>query len=114
MKLRAFHGYDGLSKDKKAKICNGAGAAGDWRSSFIPNTMWGLNLREVFDRHDYGYYIGNTAEDKWDADVDLLINSIILILGDGGNILLVYARMARAIKYFLAVHFKGHDAFYAS
>jgi len=114
MKLRAFHGYNGLSIEEKAKICNGAGAAGDWRSRFIPNSMWGLSLKEVFYRHDYDYYIGRTDEGKWDADINLLINCIILILEAESNIFLTYARMARAIKYFLAVHYKGHDAFYAS
>lgn len=112
MKLKAFHGFDGLSPEKKATICNGAGAAGDWRSKFIPNSMWGLSLRKAFDRHDYGYYVGNTKDDKWAADIDFFVNCIILILQADSNILLTYARGARAFKYFLAVHYKGDDAFY--
>ena len=114
MKLRAFHGYEGLSEERKATICNGAGAAGDWRSKFIPNSMWGLDLLEVFHRHDYDYHIGNTAEGKWDADINFLINCVILILRAESNIVLTYMRLARAIKYFLAVHYKGGEAFYKS
>lgn len=114
MKLRSFHGFDGLNAEEYGAICNGAGAAGDWRSKFIPETMWGLPLRAAFDRHDYGYHIGKTSEDKWDADIDFFVNCIILILGARSNILLTYARGARAFKYFLAVHYKGNEAFYKS
>jgi len=114
MKLRSFHGYEGLTKEEKDKICNGAGAAGDWRSAFIPNSIWGLSLLEAFNRHDYDYSIGNTIEGKWDADINLLINCIILILRENSNMFLTYARMARAIKYFMAVHYEGDVAFYKS
>ena len=114
MKLKAFHGFDGLTKEQKALICNGAGPAGDWRAKLIPDTMWGLSLLEAFDRHDYGYNIGKTLDDKWDADIDFLVNCVILILQAKSNIFLTYMRMARALKYFLAVHFKGGDAFFKS
>ena len=112
MKLKAFHGFDGLDAQSYREICNGAGAAGDWRSKFIPNSMWGLSLRKAFDRHDYAYHVGTSKEDKWDADIDFFVNCIILILQADSNIILTYARMARAVKYFLAVHYKGDEAFY--
>lgn len=114
MRLKAFPGFDDLTETQKAEICNGAGAAGDWRSAFIPETMWGLSLREAFDRHDYGYFIGTYAVDKWEADSDFLINCLIIILKEKSNILLTYARGARALKYFLGVYYKGDDAFYKS
>ncbi|MCK4500444.1 hypothetical protein KAU11_08095 [Candidatus Babeliales bacterium] len=114
MKLKAFHGFEGLTEKEKSEICNGAGAAGDWRSAFIPNSMWGLSLREAFDRHDYAYHIGKTAVDKEDADMHFLCNCVTIILAARSNVFVTYARMARAIKYYLAVHYKGADAFYAS
>ena len=55
MKLRTFKGYYGLSVEDKQSICNGAGAAGDWRSKFIPNTLYGLDCTEVFNIHDFRY-----------------------------------------------------------
>ena len=50
MKLRCFSGYEKLTKSEKGRICNGAGAAGDWKSKFIPNTLYGLNCSEIFNK----------------------------------------------------------------
>lgn len=103
-------GYYELSDKKKDKICNGAGAAGDWKSKFIPNTLYGLDCSEVFNIHDYAYYAGKSEGDKERADVSMLINLVRLIDTTGG--ILSALRRYRAVSYYNAVHWKGDPAFF--
>jgi len=108
--LIAEKGYYNLTPERKAVICNGAGAANDWRSSLIPNTLWGLDCTEIFDIHDYAYHVGVTPVDKLRADVNMLVNLIMKIIDDGGWF--VTPRIYRASTYFVAVHLGGSDAFF--
>ncbi|MGJ0489609.1 hypothetical protein [Methylobacter sp.] len=103
-------GYKQLTTEEKARICNGAGAAGRWISSFIPNTMYGLDCIEAFDIHDYDYHVGITRADKDRADRRMLDNLLILINHAGG--LLAWLRRRRAMKYYEAVHQFGDSAFF--
>lgn len=111
-KLDSTQGYKDLihTPDLKAKICNGAGAEGKWISSFIPNTMYGLDVEEAFNIHDYDYHIGGARSHKNVADRRMLENLMILINANGG--LLAFFRRRRAMKYYEAVHYKGDDAFF--
>ena len=106
MQLRTFQGYHSLTLKEKNEICNGAGAAGDWRSAFIPNTLYGLDCTEVFNLHDYAYHVGT---DKELADMQMLINLNILIGQAGGW--LTYLRRVRSVAYYMAVHNFGDEAF---
>ncbi len=108
--LVSCHAYKQLTDDEKAQICNGAGAAGQWISSFIPNTMYGLDCTEAFNIHDYDYYAGITQDDKNQADARLFDNLILLINNAGG--ILQWLRRRRAMKYYEAVHHAGDDAFF--
>lgn len=109
--LRAFSGYDKLTPVQKLGICNGAGAQGVWYSRFIPNSVYGLDCTEAFNRHDHGYWAGRTKEDKENIDLDMLVNMTLLI-GQGSK-WLALPRMLRAAKYYLAVHLKGGAAYWA-
>lgn len=110
MNFIVVNGYYELNEDVKSRICNGAGAAGDWKSYLIPNTMYGLDCIEAFNIHDYAYYIGITPEDKKQADIAMLLNILEIINEKGG--MLAFLRRYRAIKYYDAVHNFGDDAFY--
>jgi hypothetical protein len=103
--------YKRLTAAEKARICNGAGAAGRWISCLIPNTMYGLDCVEAFNIHDYDYYVGITRDDKDRADRRMLDNLLILINNAGG--LLQWLRRGRALKYYEAVHQFGDDAFFS-
>jgi len=102
--------YKRLTPEMKAKICNGAGAAGQWISSFIPNTMWGLDCEEVFNIHDFDYYSGTSWADKDLADSRMFRNLLRVINHRGG--LLAFLRRRRALKYYEAVHVAGDEAFW--
>ena len=101
-------GYLNLSPLVKAEIVNGAGAADGIK---VPNTMWGLDMEEVFNMHDYGYFMGEGEEDKRLADRLMLTNAIIMICNKRGP--LMYLRGIRAMTYFMAVAILGKKAFYA-
>ena len=108
--LAVEKGYYDLTERFKSEICNGAGAAGDWRSFLIPNTMYGLSCLEAFNIHDYAYYVGVTREDKYKADIALLSNLLCIINIHGGFLRLL--RRHRALVYYDAVVEFGDDAFF--
>jgi len=99
-------GYLNLSPQVKAEIVNGAGAKGGIK---VPNTMWGLNMIEVFNIHDYDYFMGESEGDKRIADRRMLTNAIIMICNKRG--FFMYARGLRAMTYFMAVAILGKKAF---
>ena len=101
-------GFLNISPTVKAEVCNGAGAKDGIK---VPNTMWGLNMKEVFDIHDFDYWMGENEEDKREADRRMLNNAIIMICNQRGW--MMYARGLRAISYFMAVAILGNKAFYA-
>ena len=101
-------GYLDLSPEDKARIVNGAGAANGIK---VPNTFYGLNCIEVFNIHDYEYYMGENDTDKRDADRHMMSNAIILINNKGGWF--TYLRWFRALNYYAAVAKFGKKAFYA-
>ena len=103
-------GYKNLLPDEKARICNGAGAAGKWISSIIPNTMYGLDCTEAFNIHDYDYEVGVSRDDKNRADRNLLGNLLAIINNRGGW--LYFFRHRRAMKYYEAVQLLGDEAFF--
>ena len=114
-RLQAFDGFDDLTPEQRAKICNGAGAAGAWYNFLIPNTFYGLDCREAFDRHDYAYHVGKTPQQRTLADLQMLNNLLRLVDTAEGwhNRMLAPLRRRRALKYYEAVHYRGESAFNA-
>lgn len=112
--LDSTYGYKELTPELKDSICNGAGAAGQWISSFIPNTMYGLDVTEVFNIHDFDYYMGRTRKDKKVADRRMFTNLLMVINFQVGwyNKVLGFFRRRRALKYYEAVLLKGDKAFF--
>ena len=101
-------GFNDMSPEVKANVCNGAGAANGVRA---PNSMWGLDVKLAFDVHDFDYWQGATDLDKWLADIKMLTNCLVIICNKRG--FLMYARGLRAMTYFMAVAIFGKKAFYA-
>ena len=97
-----------MSPEVKASVCNGAGSANGFK---VPSTMWGLDVIEAFDVHDYDYWQGSSDLDKWRADVKMLTNCLAIICNKRG--FLMYSRGLRAMSYFMAVAIFGKKAFYA-
>ena len=113
-KLNAPDSYYSLSSEEKSVICNGMGAKDSLVSKFIPNTFYGLDMTECGNIHDYMYEIGETEEDKKDADRAFLGNMIKLINHKSANGFMRWIRRARAMKYYTAVAEAGNNAFWKS
>lgn len=101
--------YVELSPEERDKIINGCGAAGA-RFDFVPDTIYGLDISEACNIHDYMYHMGETLEDKKLADRVFLNNMFRLIEARGGC--LKRLRRRRALKYFMAVKYFGASAFW--
>ena len=111
VELFAHKGYDDLLPEQKSAICNGMGSANSILSSFIPNTMYGLDVEECGNIHDYGYHTGTTIAHKEIADRVFLNNMLRVINAKGG--FLAFFRRRRALKYYEAVVYFGGPAFWA-
>lgn len=114
MNLREHPNYTTATPEQRAKVCNGCGAAGA-KFDFIPDTIYGLPIQEACFRHDWRYAVGNTLEEKGEADSEFLHNLMALIQNAPGfwNKALRMPRRRRALKYYEAVVAFGDAAFFA-
>ena len=92
------------------KDCNGCGSDLDLSGKLVPNTIYGLNIRDrCCCPHDFMYKYGKTWLDKIFADVMFLYNMTAVIINKGGWLTLF--RLLRATKYFVAVIKGGDNSF---
>lgn len=111
MELFAPESYWTLSKPFKKVIVNGCGPGG-WKFDLVPDTIWGLNVREACDIHDFMYYLGSDNEDKDRADRVLLNNLNRIIEAKTRWKWLKSFRRRRAMVYYLSVKSFGGPAFW--
>ena len=110
MKLYAPEAYFRLSPEAKREIVNGCGPG---KFSFlIPDTMYGLDVSAACDIHDYMYFMGETIEDKKEADRVFMNNLLRIIEAKTQSKILSWLRKRRAVKYFSAVAMFGGPAFW--
>lgn len=103
-------GYLELTFLQKKQICNGMGAKDSALSALIPNTMYGLDVTEAGNIHDYMYYVGHTIQDKQEAD-RIFLNNLLRIINNYGG-WLAFLRRRRALKYYEAVLYFGGPSFW--
>lgn len=109
-RLYAPPAYYDLSEVERARICNGCGTKG-LGGLIVPDTLWGLEIEDACDIHDFMWHEGSTIEDKREADRIFLNNMLRLI--DGGSKWLKWIRRRRAYKYYEGVAVFGGPAFWA-
>jgi len=109
MELTSSKEYKELTTEQKFKICNGCGAQSAFMD-FVPDSMYGLDISEACNIHDFDYHAGITQKDKDMADMRFLTNLILLI--NRGNAFLKFLRRRRALKYYEAVVTFGDNAFW--
>lgn len=104
--------YWALSEDERKCIGNGCGTKGicGW---IAPDTIWGLDITEACNIHDFMYYTGETEEDKIEADQTFLNNMLRLIEENTKWNWLKKLRARRAQTYFYFVDEYGGPAFWA-
>lgn len=92
-------------------VANGCGASG-WKVDLVPDTVWGLSIKESCRIHDWMYAAGSTLADKEEADRVFLNNMLRLIEAAGGWWPLPSLRRRRALLYYEAVQNFGGPAFW--
>lgn len=111
--LDSMPGYTELSDVERFVICNGCGSAQS-KFDFVPDTLYGLSIKEACYRHDYAYFWGQTEAHKRAADRQFLANMLTIIEQQSGNALMRNLRSLRAVKYYMAVRDMGDKAFWAN
>ncbi len=107
--LDASYTYKRATPEERASRCNGCGTKGlgGW---LVPDTLWGLDITEACNIHDWDYWEGRTEEDKINADSRFLDNMLKVI--QEGTWILRPIRRARAMLYYSAVRDGGDAAFW--
>jgi len=100
--------YTVLTPEGKAEICNGCGSKGGIK---VPSTMYGLDISEACNIHDFRYYLGETWDDKVFADKEFGTNLDSIILAETWFGWLKKLRMIRAREYVIAVKLWGDEAY---
>lgn len=111
VELFAPPGYWRLTPEQKAEVCNGCGSRSTW---WVPDTIWGLCVTPACNIHDYMYAVGETAQDKEDADTAFLNNMLRLIQAQASWPLLARLRAHRARVYYRAVRDLGGPFYWDS
>ena len=108
VKLYEPAGYKALSASEKEACCNGCGSKSlGW---LVPDSIWGLNITDVCNIHDYMYSRGTTLQDKEYADRVFLNNLVRKI--DDNNKWFRFLRRRRALKMYWVVKTFGEAAFW--
>jgi hypothetical protein len=113
MKLYVPKSYTEATNEQLERVCNGCGTKG-FGGLFVPDTMWGLNITECCNIHDWMYEKGETDKEKQEADRVFLNNLLRTIEAEEGwkAWLLAGVRRRRALKYYEAVRVFGGPAFW--
>ena len=90
---------------------NGCGAD-DWMNKFIPNTIYGVSIFEACRRHDWGYTVGKTIEDKKHADREFLNNMIRIVTNNRKWYYPTRLAILRCKTYYNAVKYFGGVSFW--
>ncbi len=108
--LYAPQSYVNASNAVREGHVNGCGSG--VLALLVPDTVYGLSIKEACDIHDWMYAEGETDAHKEDADLVFLNNMIRIIEARTSWSLLKRLRLRRARTYYLAVHHYGGPAFW--
>jgi len=110
--LYAPASFIAASAEVRAAVVNGCGAGG-WKIDLVPDSIYGLDVSDVCDIHDWMYEAGETLADKEEADRVMLNNLLRKINAKTKYAWLRWLRRKRALKYYQAVAEFGAPAFWA-
>jgi hypothetical protein len=111
VELYAPPSYIQATPEERKRVVNGCGPGG-WLRLLVPETMYGLDVSEACNIHDWMYVTGLTIEDKDTADRVFLNNLLRIIDANTSWWLLRRLRYRRARTYYNAVHDFGGPAFW--
>lgn len=110
-KLFAPETYWRLPPDVRDRLYEGCGPGGVG-DRLVPDTMYGLSVKRACRIHDHMYEVGETEEDRQEADDVLLNNCLRIIDAHTKNRTLKKLRYRRAYVYYVMVRRYGGPAFW--
>jgi len=90
---------------------SGGCGPGKYGDKAVPDTMWTLDVKPLCKLHDLEYEVGETEQDKEDADINFLRNLINYIKVHTKFRVIRILRNYRAMSYYIAVTEFGTEAF---
>ena len=114
VKLWCPESYKRATAEERKRKCNGCGTKG-LGGILVPDTMYGLNIKEACDIHDWMYAEGNTITHKNTAD-RVFRNNLLRIINarPHGRGIISFLRRRRARAYYKAVKHFGGPAFWSA
>lgn len=104
-RLRAPEGFD------PSEIVGGCGP-GKFGDRLVPNKILGVDIGPACDSHDMAYLLGETEEERIQADIELFANGFRIIKQASKYKIMSFLRAAILTWYFLAVAYGGEQAYY--
>ena len=101
MKLFAPESYWTLSPAGRAEL-NGCGPGG-WQGKLIPDHILWVSITPACDIHDYMYAVGQTEDDRAEADRVFLNNILRIVEDQSANWATRFVRRRLALHYYAAV-----------
>ena len=103
--------FEKLFPDEYASFGCGPGGVGDW---FVPDTMWGLSVREACRQHDYDYRSSNAAseEHRKQCDDRMRDNMRIIVNAKSDSKILKALRHVRINTYYWFVRSCGGGSYW--
>jgi len=95
------------------QVNNGCGTSG-WKGKLVPDTIYGISIKEPCKIHDYDYYYGDNRDQKNTADIRFYNNlkHTIKHKSKWWNRFLNPLRRVRAWGYFKFLQEFGDDYFF--
>lgn len=99
------------TKQERKDIANGCGPGG-WKLDLVPDTIYGLDISEICDWHDFDYTF-LPKEKIWKKVADKRMHHNLKVhINKKSGWLLKYPRLVRAYWYYLAVSKGGDSSFF--
>ena len=103
--------FEKLFPDEYKTFGCGPGGVGDW---FIPDTMWGLSVKEACKQHDHDYRFGSGASDEHrkQCDTRMRLNMLIIVDAESKTKTFKALRHIRVNTYYFMVRACGRNAYW--
>jgi hypothetical protein len=119
LKLQAPPAFWVFHKDTLAELVNGCGPGG-WKGVAIPDTVYGLSIKQACDIHDFMYLYGETEAERKEADQWFSHNMHVIVVNhyEASTLpsflknLMLFLRRRRIKKYYLFVRAFGGSYFW--
>ena len=103
--------FEKLFPDEYKAFGCGPGGVGDW---LVPDTMWGLSVRDACRQHDHDYRFGNGSSDEHrkQCDTRMRLNMLMIVNAQSKTKTFKALRHMRVNTYYFWVRVAGGRAYW--